>query len=112
MTTETEIAELTGCRAPFLIGIRHHSPAMSVATPRLLEGFAPDVLAVDLPAVASGWARRFCPPAASAGSLMASTSGANPPYRRGVDLHTARESWPPPHCNGDRPPGRSATTVS
>ena len=77
MTTETEIAELTGCRAPFLIGIRHHSPAMSVATPRLLEGFAPDVLAVELPAEAAEWLDWLTHPEATAPLAMAFSRDGN-----------------------------------
>ena len=75
MTTETELAELTGCRAPFLIGIRHHSPAMSVATPHLLEGFAPDVLAVELPAEAAEWLDWLTHPEAVAPLAMAFSRG-------------------------------------
>ena len=75
MTTETELAELTGCRAPFLIGIRHHSPAMSVATPHLLEGFAPDVLAVELPAEAADWLDWLTHPEAVAPLAMAFSRG-------------------------------------
>ena len=75
MTTETEFAELTGCRAPFLIGIRHHSPAMSVATPHLLEGFAPDVLAVELPAEAAEWLDWLTHPEAVAPLAMAFSRG-------------------------------------
>lgn len=75
MTTETELAELTSCRAPFLIGIRHHSPAMSVATPHLLEGFAPDVLAVELPAEAAEWLDWLTHPEAVAPLAMAFSRG-------------------------------------
>ena len=75
MTTETELAELTGCRAPFLIGIRHHSPAMSVATPHLLEGFAPDVLAVELPAESADWLDWLTHPEAVAPLAMAFSRG-------------------------------------
>ena len=55
VNADGEVAALSASRAPFLIGVRHHSPALAVAVPRLLDGFGPDVLAVELPAQARAW---------------------------------------------------------
>ena len=55
MSADGEVAALAASHAPFLIGVRHHSPALAVAVPRLLDGFGPDVLAVELPAQARAW---------------------------------------------------------
>jgi hypothetical protein len=35
---------------PGLIGVRHHSPALAAAMPRLLAAARPEVLLVELPA--------------------------------------------------------------
>ncbi|WP_435177168.1 DUF5682 family protein [Actinacidiphila sp. bgisy145] len=50
-----EAAGLAGCREPYLIGVRHHSPALAAAVPRLLEEAAPDVLFVELPEDFGSW---------------------------------------------------------
>ena len=42
-------------RAPFLIGVRHHSPALAAAVPQLLDAFRPEVLLIELPAEAGPW---------------------------------------------------------
>jgi len=55
VNADGEVAALSASRAPFLIGVRHHSPALAVAVPRLLDGFGPDMLAVELPAQARAW---------------------------------------------------------
>ena len=73
MTTcpRTALAELTGCRSPLLIGIRHHSPAMAVAVPSLLDEHRPDVLAIELPAEATGWLEWLTHPEATAPLALA-----------------------------------------
>ena len=43
------------CRDPFLIGVRHHSPALAAAMPALLEAAAPDRLLVELPMELAPW---------------------------------------------------------
>ncbi|GAA5213588.1 hypothetical protein GCM10023323_55190 [Streptomyces thinghirensis] len=35
---------------PYLIGVRHHSPALAVAVPRLLDAVGAEVVRVELPA--------------------------------------------------------------
>ncbi|HSM91952.1 MAG TPA: DUF5682 family protein [Anaeromyxobacteraceae bacterium] len=49
------LERLAGCRAPYLIGVRHHSPACAAAMAALLDGFAPERLLVELPADLQGW---------------------------------------------------------
>ena len=42
-------------REPYLVGVRHHSPALAAVLPALLEEADPQVLAVELPSQARGW---------------------------------------------------------
>ncbi|MEJ7600823.1 MAG: DUF5682 family protein [Kofleriaceae bacterium] len=49
------IAELASSRAPWLFGVRHHSPACSIALPPLLDALAPTVIALELPADLGHW---------------------------------------------------------
>ncbi|WP_171990993.1 DUF5682 family protein [Streptomyces sp. JHA26] len=46
---------LTDPGAPYLIGVRHHAPSLAAAVPALLDGAAPDVLLVELPAEMQEW---------------------------------------------------------
>lgn len=64
------IRELASCRDPLLIGIRHHSPALAVAVPILLEEHRPDVLAIELPPEAAGWIPWLAHPEARAPLAM------------------------------------------
>lgn len=50
-----ELDRLVESTAPYVIGVRHHSPAISTAVPDLLEGFTPEVLLVELPAQFQAW---------------------------------------------------------
>jgi Family of unknown function (DUF5682) len=49
------VDELAACRAPFLIGIRHHSPMLAAAVPRLLDSASPDLVFVELPEELQPW---------------------------------------------------------
>ena len=49
------IAELAACRAPYLIGIRHHSPMLAAVVPRLLDAAAPDLVLLELPDELQPW---------------------------------------------------------
>ncbi|MET9427516.1 DUF5682 family protein [Streptomyces sp. NPDC003036] len=49
------VEELAGCRDPFLIGVRHHSPALAAAVPAMLADAAPEVLLVELPEEFAPW---------------------------------------------------------
>src|SRR5262245_39380783 len=58
MSSTDPVAALTTlaeCRRPYLIGVRHHSPALAVAVPELLTAAAPSVLLVELPAELGEW---------------------------------------------------------
>ncbi len=49
------LAALVDSRAPFLIGVRHHSAALAASMEELLDSFAPEVLVIELPAQAQDW---------------------------------------------------------
>ncbi|WP_083937190.1 DUF5682 family protein [Longispora albida] len=59
LSTSEDPAEVAGRLAgstdPFLIGVRHHSPALAGAVPALLDGFRPDVLLLELPPELEPW---------------------------------------------------------
>lgn len=60
MTTSAEAPEavleaLAGCTAPYLVGVRHHSPVLAAAVPALLDAADPDALFVELPWEAGPW---------------------------------------------------------
>ncbi|GIJ66923.1 DUF5682 family protein [Virgisporangium ochraceum] len=57
------LARLAGSTAPFLIGVRHHSPVLAAAVPALLDAFAPDLLLIELPEELGGWLRWLGDPA-------------------------------------------------
>ncbi|WP_250298208.1 DUF5682 family protein [Streptomyces sp. A 4/2] len=70
---EEALAALAGCRAPYLIGVRHHSPALAAAVPAMLTAAAPEVLLVELPEEFAPWLEHLgdpatVPPVALAGS--------------------------------------------
>ncbi|MFG3153319.1 DUF5682 family protein [Streptomyces sp. NPDC048219] len=46
---------LTDPAAPYLIGVRHHAPSLAAAVPALLDGAAPEVVLVELPAEMQEW---------------------------------------------------------
>lgn len=46
---------LLECRRPFLIGVRHHSPACAVRMADWLESFAPDKILLELPPEFQDW---------------------------------------------------------
>ncbi|MEU4448593.1 DUF5682 family protein, partial [Actinosynnema sp. NPDC023926] len=47
--------EVADHRHPFLIGVRHHSPALAGAVPALLDAFGPEVVLVELPEELGRW---------------------------------------------------------
>jgi len=49
------LATLAGSRDPYLVGVRHHSPACAFAMPALLDAASPDRLLVELPADLTPW---------------------------------------------------------
>lgn len=72
---EAALAELRGARAPHLIGVRHHSPALSVALAELLAAADPQVLAIELPAEAADWIDWLADPQVQAPVAMAFSAG-------------------------------------
>ncbi|WP_326557500.1 DUF5682 family protein [Micromonospora sp. NBC_01796] len=57
------VEELAGRTEPYLIGVRHHSPALSVALPALLDAHRPEVLLLELPPELGGWLPWLADPA-------------------------------------------------
>ncbi|MFI8090134.1 DUF5682 family protein [Streptomyces sp. NPDC086080] len=55
MSAPDETAALAARTRPRLIGVRHHSPALAVAVPRLLEAADAEVVCVELPADFQPW---------------------------------------------------------
>ncbi|MFJ6072146.1 DUF5682 family protein [Streptomyces sp. NPDC093065] len=55
LSADEAVEALTDPSAPFLIGVRHHAPSLAAAVPALLDGAAPDVLLVELPAEMQEW---------------------------------------------------------
>ncbi|MFD5760722.1 DUF5682 family protein, partial [Streptomyces sp. NPDC127044] len=70
---EVALEALAECREPFLIGVRHHSPALAAAVPGMLSVAAPEVLLIELPEEFAPWLEYLgdpatVPPVALAGS--------------------------------------------
>lgn len=66
--------ELAGCTAPWLFGVRHHSPACASALPPLLDRLAPAAIAVELPADLAPWLAWLGHPEAEAPLAIAAVS--------------------------------------
>ncbi|MFD6554353.1 DUF5682 family protein, partial [Streptomyces sp. NPDC058398] len=49
------LAALAGSVAPYLLGVRHHSPALAAAVPALLDACGAEVVCVELPADFQPW---------------------------------------------------------
>ncbi|MGZ3454960.1 MAG: DUF5682 family protein [Polyangiales bacterium] len=49
------IDALAGSTKPFIVGVRHHSPACAAAVPALLDAFAPERLLIELPQELGSW---------------------------------------------------------
>src|SRR5262249_61552284 len=47
--------QLTDCRAPLLIGVRHHSAALARVMPKLLDDFKPKAVLVEMPPDFQQW---------------------------------------------------------
>lgn len=54
-TALVELDRLVEQSAPYLIGVRHHSPSLARVLPRLLDAAAPTAIAVELPPEAAPW---------------------------------------------------------
>ncbi|WP_405679636.1 DUF5682 family protein [Streptomyces sp. NBC_01511] len=71
---------LAGCVAPYLLGVRHHSPALAAALPALLDASGADVVCVELPADFQPWLTHLADPGTLAPVALA---GADPDGRLG-----------------------------
>ncbi|MCY0957822.1 vWA domain-containing protein [Streptomyces sp. H27-H5] len=49
------VEALAACREPYLLGVRHHSPALAAMVPALLDAAGAEVLCVELPAEFQSW---------------------------------------------------------
>ncbi|MDJ0379888.1 DUF5682 family protein [Streptomyces sp. G-G2] len=56
------VAALAACREPYLLGVRHHSPALAAVTPALLDASGADVVCVELPADFQPWLAHLADP--------------------------------------------------
>ncbi len=68
------LAELAGAKAPWLFGVRHHSPACAVALPPLLAKLKPTALAIEMPADLASWLPWLGHPDATAPLAIAAVS--------------------------------------
>ncbi|HTJ36573.1 MAG TPA: DUF5682 family protein, partial [Dactylosporangium sp.] len=72
---DAALAGLAGSTTPFLIGVRHHSPALSAVVEELLDGFRPEVLLLELPAEFASWLPWLADPATKAPVALAGVVG-------------------------------------
>lgn len=56
------VAGLAASADPFLLGVRHHSPALAAAVPALLDGCGAQVVCVELPADFQPWLAHLADP--------------------------------------------------
>ncbi|MFC8906939.1 DUF5682 family protein [Micromonospora sp. NPDC057140] len=70
---------LAGSVRPYLIGVRHHSPALASVVPALLDAAGAEVVAVELPADFQHWLPHLSDPAARAPLAVVGSHGADGP---------------------------------
>ncbi|MER7134691.1 DUF5682 family protein, partial [Streptosporangium saharense] len=82
MTPEDEMAvdgprravdTLAACARPYLLGVRHHSPALAAVVPALLDEAGAEVVCVELPADFQPWLVHLADPATVAPVALAGT---------------------------------------
>ncbi|MFH7598905.1 DUF5682 family protein [Streptomyces racemochromogenes] len=56
------VEALAASRAPYLLGVRHHSPALAAVVPALLDAADPEVVCVELPADFQPWLAHLADP--------------------------------------------------
>ncbi|MEU6294233.1 DUF5682 family protein [Streptomyces erythrochromogenes] len=64
---------LAAAREPYLIGVRHHSPALAAVLPALLDASGADVVCVELPADFQPWLEHLADPETVAPVALAGT---------------------------------------
>ncbi|MFI9272072.1 DUF5682 family protein [Kitasatospora sp. NPDC052896] len=69
------VESLATCARPYLIGVRHHSPALAAVLPALLDEAAPRVLCVELPADFQRWLPHLADPGTLAPVALAGADG-------------------------------------
>ncbi|WP_448759889.1 DUF5682 family protein [Actinomyces oricola] len=106
------VTALAASREPYLIGVRHHSPALAAVLPALLQESDPQVLAIELPAQAATWLPWLTHPRARAPLALAFSQGGDLAFYPFADfspelvaLRWARERGVPVVCI-DRPMGQ------
>ncbi|MFI7468567.1 DUF5682 family protein [Nonomuraea sp. NPDC049646] len=65
------VAGLAAATRPYLVGVRHHSPALAVVLPDLLEAADPETVCVELPADFQRWLPHLADPATLAPVALA-----------------------------------------
>ncbi|WP_283844441.1 DUF5682 family protein [Streptomyces sp. RerS4] len=70
---------LAASRAPYLLGVRHHSPALAAMVPALLDAAEPDVLCVELPTDFQRWLVHLADPQTLAPVALAGLSAEGRP---------------------------------
>ncbi|MFD8144421.1 DUF5682 family protein [Streptomyces sp. NPDC059708] len=56
------VEALAASRTPYLLGVRHHSPALAAVVPALLDAADPEVVCVELPSDFQAWLRHLADP--------------------------------------------------
>ncbi|GAA4198593.1 DUF5682 family protein [Streptosporangium oxazolinicum] len=69
------LAETGGDGRPYLLGVRHHSPALAAVVPALLDAAGAEVVCVELPADFQPWLVHLADPATLAPVALAGTGG-------------------------------------
>ncbi|WP_329423517.1 DUF5682 family protein [Streptosporangium sp. NBC_01495] len=69
------LAKAGGDGRPYLLGVRHHSPALAAAVPALLDAAGAEVVCVELPADFQPWLVHLADPATLAPVALAGTGG-------------------------------------
>src|SRR5688572_20743774 len=54
-TDDDVLGRLAECRAPLLIGVRHHSAALARVLPALLGAFGPEAILLEMPPEFGPW---------------------------------------------------------
>ncbi|MEH1014815.1 DUF5682 family protein [Micromonospora sp. CPCC 206060] len=70
---------LAGSVRPYLIGVRHHSPALAAVVPALLDAAGAEVVCIELPADFQRWLPYLSDPAARAPLAVVGSHGADGP---------------------------------
>ncbi|MET9319319.1 DUF5682 family protein [Streptomyces sp. NPDC003038] len=69
----TAVEVLAASRTPYLVGVRHHSPALAAMVPALLDASGAEVVCVELPADFQPWLEHLADPETVAPIALAGT---------------------------------------